>query len=322
MKQIMLILLLIFPLFSPHHAQAGEKEWGVFWNPPFLPLTLHVGTDGVELSASPSIATPLGTFGLEFTADLAEKERPARVQATVTENQRPARVETVVVEKKDLLLVIRHPGKWGDKIYKITNGNEISVFTNGQTLILAKNGTVIVDVSKGDVTEIKLAGKQEILGGSVPRQAVANKTIPMELKIFYRDNDMNMFKSLRNGDRLRSGDLYKLAFKTPENAHVYIFNTDEAGKSVRLFPMTAFKGVTVNNQNPVRRGKTRYAPSPEKSFRLDTHIGTGKIWYIAMKQRDPRLESPDFQEGKAGPVQKYLNSLCRKCVSVISFEHR
>jgi hypothetical protein len=268
-----------------------------------------VGSDGVQLSGSSSIATPLGTFGLEASADLIERERPARV-------------ETVVVEKHDLLLVIRNPEKWGDKIYKIADGNEISVFTNGQTMILAKDGTVIIDVSNGEVTEIKLAGKQEIPGDSDSEQTPVNETIPMELKVFCRSSRGNVFENLRDGGRLHTGDLYKLAFKTAEDAQVYIFNTDESGKSARLFPMKDFKGVAVNNLNPVTKGKTCYIPSPEKSFRLDEQTGTGKIWYIAVKQPDSKLESQDFAEGEAVPVLEYLNPLCKECVSVISFEHR
>ncbi|OQX16652.1 MAG: hypothetical protein BWK80_40045 [Desulfobacteraceae bacterium IS3] len=312
MKPVAFILLLIFPVFFPHHAQAAEKSAGVFWKIPFLPLSLHIGSDGVQLSGSSSIATPLGTFGLEASADLIEKERPARV-------------ETVVVEKNDLLLVIRNPEKWGDKIYNITDGNELSVFTNGQTLILAKAGSLIIDVSKGDVSEISFAGKQEILPGSDSERtvpAVPNETIPMELKIFARSRGSDIFENLKNGGRLYSGDLYKLAFKTPENSHVYIFNTDESGKSVRLFPMRDFKGVAVNNPNPVTGGKTYYVPSPEKSFRLDEQTGAGKIWYVAVKLPDTKMESQDFEEGEAAPVQQYLNSLCKDCVSVVSFEHR
>ena len=309
MKPVAFILLLIFPVFFPHHAQAAEKSVGVSWKIPFLPLTLHVGTNGVRLSGSASIATPLGTFSAWASGDLIKKERPVRV-------------ETVVVEKNDLLLVIRNPEKWGDKIFKIADGKELSVFTNGQTLILAKTGALIIDVSKGDVTEISFAGKQEILRGSASERAVPNETIPMELKIFFQKKDSGMFEEVKNGGRLYSGDLYKLALKTPENAHVYVFNTDEGGKSVRLFPMKAFKGVAVNNLNPVIGDKIYYIPSSEKSFRLDAETGTGKIWYVAMRHPDPKLESQDFEEGQAAPVLQYLDSLCKDCVSVVSFEHR
>ncbi len=310
MKPVAFILLLIFPVFFPHHAQAAEKSVGVSWKIPFLPLTFRIGTNGISVSASTSIATPLGTFGAWASDDLIKKERPVQV-------------ETVVVEKNDLLLVIRNPKE--DQIYKISNGKELSVFTNGQTLISAKAGALIIDVSKGDVTEISFAGKQEILRGSASERAVPavpNETIPMELKIFSRSRDASVFENLKNGGRLYSGDLYKLAFKTPKNAHVYIFNTDESGKSARLFPIKAFKGVAVNNLNPVIGGKIYYTPSPEKSFQLDAETGTGKIWYVAMKNPDPKLESQNFEEGEAARVLQYLNSLCKECVSVVSFEHR
>jgi len=268
---------------------------GVFWKLPFLPLTLHVGSEGVELSGSSSIATPLGSFGLEATANLTEKERPTRIR-------------NVVVEKKDMLLIIRNPDRWGDKIYKITGGKEISVFTNGQTLILAKNGTIVIDVSKGNVTEVKFAGKQEILGESASGQTVSNKTIPMELKILSRSKTGGIFENLRQGGTICSGDLYKPVFKTAKDAYVYIFNTDDTGKMQRLFPMKAFKGVFVNNLNPVKQGKKYYIPSNSKSFRLDEHAGTGKIRYVALKNPDTKLESEDFENGEASPILKYFDS--------------
>ena len=310
MKHILLIVLLIALIIPPGSAQAGAKGGGVFWKIPFLPLTLHVGSDGVELSADTSIATPLGTFGLEASADLTERDRPTRIR-------------NVIVEKKDLLLAIRNPGKWGDKIYKITNGRDISVFTNGQTLILAKSGSVVIDVSKGNVTEVRFAGKQEILGESVSgkQQIVSNKSVPVELKILSRNKAGGVFENLEQGGSISSGDLYKLVLRAAEDAHVYVFNTDETGRMQRLFPMKAFKGTDVNNFNPVAKGKKYYIPSSSKSFRLDEQTGTGKIWYVALESPDARLESNDSEEGEAAPVLNYLNSMCKDCVSVITFVH-
>lgn len=309
MKQILCIALLLSFIFLPGTAGAGREEVGVFWKLPFLPLTLHVGTEGAELSGSTSIATPLGTFGLEASSNLTERDRPIRVR-------------DVVVEKKDLLVIIRNPEKWGDKLYKIRDGKEISVFTNGQTLILAKSGTVVIDVSRGNVTEVKFAGKQEVLGESASGKPFANRIIPVELKIFSRDKAAGVFENLEPEGTLRSGDLYKLIFRTAEDAHVYIFNTDDTDRMVRLFPMKVFRDVTVNNFNPVTRGRRYYIPSNSTSFILDEHTGTGKIRYIALEKPDPKLESQDFEEGEASPVVNYLNSMCGDGVNVITFSHR
>jgi len=308
MKKILFTVLLMTLISHSGSAQAGG-DLGAFWKLPFLPLTLHVGTDGVELSGSTSIATPLGSFGLEASADLTEKERPTRVRE-------------VIVEKRDLLLIIRHPDKWGDKVYKITDGKEISVFTNGQTLILAKDGSVVIDVSKGNVTEVKFAGKREVLGESVSGQTVSNQTIPMELNILFRGMAGRIFEPLQQGGTLHSGDLYKLVSKTPKDAHIYIFNTDAAGRMLRLFPMKAFKGVAVNNSNPVKRGRRYYIPSNSTSFRLDEHTGTGEIRYVALEKPDAKLESGDFEKGEAAAVLKYLDSICGDCVNVVTFVHR
>jgi len=188
-------------------------------------------------------------------------------------------------------------------------------------MISAKNGNVIIDISNGNVHEINFAGKTEIPGTDSGQQ-ISNLTLPVELKLWYQDKTDNLFKTLPHGGTLHSGDLYKLVFRTSEDSYVYIFNTDNTGKFVRLFPMKAFKDVAVNNFNPVKADKSCYIPSTEKSFKLDTNTGTGKIFYFAVKNPDPKLENTDFEQGESAEVLNYLKSVCRDCISVITFTHK
>ncbi|MDM8522917.1 DUF4384 domain-containing protein [Desulfococcaceae bacterium HSG8] len=313
---LLLVTLLTLPVCQ---AQADDTDYGVYWDVPLLPITLHVGTQGIEVSGRASVVTPVGVFGMEATSDILEKEKPARIR-------------DVVVKRNDLLLVVRNTGKWGDKIYKVKDGNEISVLTNSQSLVMARNGNVVVDVSRGDVNEINFAGKREVFGSASPGRNTqerasgravrtpVNETVPMELKIFYRRGDRGIFENLRNSGTLNSGDLYKIVFRASEDSYVYVFNTDDTGRMHRLFPMKAFKGVTVNNFNPIKRGKTYYIPSPGKSFRLDTVTGEGKILFLAMKKPDKTLESSQFEGNEARMV--YLESLCEDCIGEVRFEHR
>lgn len=60
MRHILLVVLLISLIIPPASAQTGKKGLNAFWKIPFLPLALHVGSDGVELSADTSVATPQG----------------------------------------------------------------------------------------------------------------------------------------------------------------------------------------------------------------------------------------------------------------------
>ena len=222
------MILLTFFLLQPCYA----ADVGVFWKPPFLPFKLHLGSDGISVQGDASIVTPIGAFGIGASVP-------------VIESPKPTMINNVPVEKNDLLLVIRNRNQWGDKIYKISDGKDISVFTDGETLITASNGNVVIDVSNGNVREIKFAGKVETVSGS-------NRTIPVELKIWHQDKSDKIFKPLSQGGTLHSGDLYKIVFRTPENSYVYVFNTDDAGKVRRLFPMKALNDVTVNNANPVK----------------------------------------------------------------------
>jgi len=314
-----LIVIVISLVLQPCSAKAEFPklpklpDFNFFWKVLLLPISIRIGPDGVKVQGEASVATPIGTFGVETTDSILEKER---------EGPEPLVINDVRIEKQDLLLVIRNTNQWGDKIYKIEDGKELSVFADGYTLITAKDGSVIVDVSNGNVQEINFAGKTEIPApASAP--SASNQSIPVELKLLYQDRTDKSFKPLAKNGTLHSGDLYKLVFRTPEDAHVYIFNTDDRGKFVRLFPMKSFKNITVNNANPVKSDMACSIPSSEKSFRLDADTGTGKIFYLAVKHPDPKLEHQDFAQGDdAVPVLEYLNLVYRDCISTVTFTHK
>jgi len=328
------VLTVTFLVLQPYSAKAELPklpeipDFNVFWKVPLLPLSIRVGPDGVNVQGEASIATPIGTFGVETTDSILEKER---------EGTEPLVINDVRIEKQDLLLVIRNTNQWGDKIYKIEDGKELSVFADGYTLITAKDGSVIVDVSNGSVQEINFAGKTEIPAHpsdqtasnqtvsdrTASDQNVPNQSIPVELKLLHQDRADKNFKPLAKNGTLHSGDLYKLVFRTPEDAYVYIFNTDDRGKFVRVFPMKSFKDVTVNNANPAKADTAVTIPASAKSFRLDADTGTGKIVYLAVKKSDPRLEHQDFAQGDtAASVLEYLNSVYKDCLSTVTFTHK
>jgi hypothetical protein len=111
-----------------------------------------------------------------------------------------------------------------------------------------------------------------------------------KINYVYRSGGKGDFKQLTDGGVLRSGDHYKIIFTPTVTCYVYIFQIDSANKIYRLFPMESFGGVTVNNFNPVRDGKTYYIPAEKKSFVLDQQIGAEKIYFLSSRQRDPELE--------------------------------
>ncbi len=99
------------------------------------------------------------------------------------------------------------------------------------------------------------------------------------------------FQTLSNGSILQSGDTYKVIFTPNETLYVYIFQKDASNQIQRIFPMTEFKGVQVNNHNPVAANKQYILPAKTKSFRLDNTTGTEKIYFIASRYQDAVLEN-------------------------------
>jgi prefoldin subunit 5 len=120
-----------------------------------------------------------------------------------------------------------------------------------------------------------------------------NKTLQFPIAYITRSSqDKNgVFKPFSNGDALKSGDTYKVIFTPNENFYVYIFQKDATNQVQRLFPMQAFKEITLNNQNPVEKDRQYILPTKEKSFRLDSNVGIEKIYFMVSRYKDVVLEN-------------------------------
>ena len=55
--------------------------------------------------------------------------------------------------------------------------------------------------------------------------------------------------------------------------------------------MQSFRGVRVDNINPVMQGTTYTLPSSDKAFMLDRQVGIERIYFIASNQRNQELEN-------------------------------
>ncbi|MCK5522680.1 MAG: DUF4384 domain-containing protein [Thiomargarita sp.] len=127
----------------------------------------------------------------------------------------------------------------------------------------------------------------------VKKQKVGVKDSPISVKIqyLYRHKQGKAFKTLTNDVVLHSGDYYKIVFTPTETTFLYIFQRGSSSNIFRLFPMKSFKGVTVNNQNPVQANAEYYIPAKGKSFYLDNKTGKESIYVIVARQRDKVLEA-------------------------------
>jgi hypothetical protein len=116
---------------------------------------------------------------------------------------------------------------------------------------------------------------------------------PLDFKInyLYRAGNATTFKPLTTDSVLHSNDAYKLIFTPKADSYVYIFQKDSAQKIYQLFPMESFKGVILNNTNPVQGNQTYYIPAKDKSFVLDEQTGTETLYFLAFRQRNLALEA-------------------------------
>ena len=115
--------------------------------------------------------------------------------------------------------------------------------------------------------------------------------LSFEVNYVYRTAGMGELKTIENGDTLRSGDHYKIVFTPDRDCYVYIFQVDSSGQVFQLFPMESFRGVRVNQFNPVKQGKKYVLPSPDKAFLLDKKVGIERMYFIASREQNKELES-------------------------------
>ncbi|MBK8535617.1 MAG: DUF4384 domain-containing protein [Candidatus Competibacteraceae bacterium] len=146
--------------------------------------------------------------------------------------------------------------------------------------------------TRGPAGTVKIAPEP---GGATPKPAsltpqTALKSLNFKVNYVYRPGGQGVLKPLVDGSVLNSGDHYKIQFTPEENGYVYIFQVDSSKAIYRLFPMTNFGGVKVDNLNPVRAGVTYHLPAKDKSFQLDNIVGLESILFLAFRQPNQALE--------------------------------
>ena len=115
--------------------------------------------------------------------------------------------------------------------------------------------------------------------------------LSFEVNYVYRTAGVGELKTIKNGDALQSGDHYKIVFTPDKNCYVYIFQVDSSGQVFQLFPMESFRGLQVNQFNPVKQGRKYVLPGPDRAFVLDRQVGIERIYFVVSHKRDKDLES-------------------------------
>ena len=111
-----------------------------------------------------------------------------------------------------------------------------------------------------------------------------------QVNFVYRRRGKGGLRPIENESILHSGDHYKIVFTPDNDCYVYIFQVDSARQIYQLFPMREFRGVRLDNLNPVNGRRTYTLPARNKAFRLDMQVGRERIYFIASKKRNKELE--------------------------------
>lgn len=118
-----------------------------------------------------------------------------------------------------------------------------------------------------------------------------NVPTAFQVNYLYREAGTGPLKPILPGSVLRSGDHYKVVFTPNQNGYVYLFQVDSAGQFFQLFPMREFKGVRVENANPVTAGQRYILPADDKSFTLDRTLGRERLFLVVTTRPHEELES-------------------------------
>lgn len=112
-----------------------------------------------------------------------------------------------------------------------------------------------------------------------------------QVNFLYRPTTGGPLRPILPGSVLHSGDRYKVVFTPPRDGFVHLFQVDSAGNFFQLFPMTEFRGVKLNNTNPVHAGRTYTLPGPDKSYQLDAAVGRERILLVFADESNTELDS-------------------------------
>lgn len=118
-----------------------------------------------------------------------------------------------------------------------------------------------------------------------------NVPTAFQVNYLYRDAGNGPLKPILPGSVLRSGDHYKVVFTPNQNGYIYLFQVDSTGQFFQLFPMREFKGVRVDNTNPVKAGHRYVLPAEDKAFKLDRVVGRERLLLVVTTRPHGELES-------------------------------
>lgn len=123
--------------------------------------------------------------------------------------------------------------------------------------------------------------------------------------------------AVREGATMTSKDNYALYLKPAQDCWIYIYQTDSAGNTLRLFPNDDFKTAA----NPLSAGREYWAPNDGDYYFLDENKGKETIYVVASRKPKPALEElvSAKQEAFLKKVDelKLMGAAGRRSVSIV-----
>lgn len=123
------------------------------------------------------------------------------------------------------------------------------------------------------------------LGVPEPVEAGPPPALELDAGVFYEGGDGRLYP-VRDGMVLNSKDNYAVYVKPASDCHLYVYQVDETGQAVRLFPNPAFRTA----ENPLKAGEERWLPNAREFFFLDEHPGREELLVLAVRKPSPDLE--------------------------------
>ncbi|MCC6809408.1 MAG: DUF4384 domain-containing protein [Deltaproteobacteria bacterium] len=120
------------------------------------------------------------------------------------------------------------------------------------------------------------------------------KTTKLSVDLALYRQGRDKLEVVSDGDVLKSGESYALFVQPSDGCFLYVYQTDAAGATFRLFPNPEFK----TEANPIAGGKDLWVPNAEHLLTLDETTGKERIHVFAALEKIPELENAVKLEDK------------------------
>ncbi len=169
----------------------------------------------------------------------------------------------------------------------------------------------VYDSTKDETNGVQHPQFEGKVVGSFPVSVLGKLDNPIELEVWFTAQDPRCTDSnctdpaagpsqcadprcgdvtIEDGSTMYTGQNYQIGFRPSERAYVYVFQQASSGEIYRLFPSKDFVAPGNKIENPLKAGKIHWIPARNLWLRHDDHLGKEKIYVVASRSRNAKLE--------------------------------